>query len=440
MLEHDILQLVSQTNRYRSRVASSHCGNYISNMNKLEWSEELSSQAEQLVSCRSHRNRQLEDLETLLDHVNVGRKRDRPGALSDILRWWYNQKRYYDADEGACFPWSSCKQYMNSLDLWGRRGDLRAEESVFCRHASLSEADQTSSYIAIPVHFLDVITPSLPLSSSSALAFNYALEHCLGKAVVSGDMSKASQFPPFYCRQHELQFDFQHGDTCTGCSGDVSFCENHLCGTLMAIVAFVINIIIIVIIIIIIIIIIFINIIIIMIIIIIIITITIIIFIIIVVVVVVIDIEILQLSDPLQYYTLVLWFSFMTRKRYLDLSAVSLKKLLLFYCTDNVICMQFFTSLSSVSCNASRDECECTKTCSRAYIGVGQLDASTCTCTCQYGGGPNCDQPCVNPTNLYGIDVCEGLTQEECQSPDIAEFCPQQCSCRPMPAGFQEPL
>ncbi|GFR70974.1 hypothetical protein ElyMa_005666400 [Elysia marginata] len=41
-----------------------------------------------------------------------------------------------------------------SLDLWGRRGDLRAEEAVFCRHASLSEADLTSSYIAIPVHSL----------------------------------------------------------------------------------------------------------------------------------------------------------------------------------------------------------------------------------------------------------------------------------------------
>ncbi|GFS00026.1 hypothetical protein ElyMa_006388300 [Elysia marginata] len=39
-----------------------------------------------------------------------------------------------------------------SLDLWGRRGDMRAEESVFCRHASLSEADLTSSYIAIPDH------------------------------------------------------------------------------------------------------------------------------------------------------------------------------------------------------------------------------------------------------------------------------------------------
>ncbi|GFR72085.1 hypothetical protein ElyMa_000369300 [Elysia marginata] len=89
-----------------------------------------------------------------------------------------------------------------SLDLWGRRGDLRAEESVFCRHASLSEADLTSSYIAIPVHSLmTVITPSLPLSSSSALAFHCALENCLGKAVVSGDMSKPSQFPPFHCRQ-----------------------------------------------------------------------------------------------------------------------------------------------------------------------------------------------------------------------------------------------
>ncbi|GFR71588.1 hypothetical protein ElyMa_003817000 [Elysia marginata] len=41
-----------------------------------------------------------------------------------------------------------------SLELWGRRGDLRAEESVFCRHASLFEADLTSSYIAIPVHSL----------------------------------------------------------------------------------------------------------------------------------------------------------------------------------------------------------------------------------------------------------------------------------------------
>ncbi|GFR62850.1 nidogen-2 [Elysia marginata] len=46
------------------------------------------------------------------------------------------------------------RRRCNSLDLWGRRGDLRAEEAVFCRHAYLSEADLTSSYIAIPVHSL----------------------------------------------------------------------------------------------------------------------------------------------------------------------------------------------------------------------------------------------------------------------------------------------
>ncbi|GFR90203.1 hypothetical protein ElyMa_004298800 [Elysia marginata] len=90
-----------------------------------------------------------------------------------------------------------------SLDLWVRRGDLRAQESAFCRHASLSEADLTSSYNAIPVHSLMLshqaffCRPRLRLPSTR----DCALENCLGKAVVSGDMSKPSQFPPFHCRQ-----------------------------------------------------------------------------------------------------------------------------------------------------------------------------------------------------------------------------------------------
>ncbi|RUS71352.1 hypothetical protein EGW08_020882, partial [Elysia chlorotica] len=81
-----------------------------------EWSEALASQAQASISCRSHRRGQVQLLEQFIPHVNVGRRRDRPGALATIMSGWFEQRAHYDSEEGACFPWDICKQYTNMIN------------------------------------------------------------------------------------------------------------------------------------------------------------------------------------------------------------------------------------------------------------------------------------------------------------------------------------
>ncbi|KAK3803316.1 hypothetical protein RRG08_021514 [Elysia crispata] len=254
-VEHDVMQLLSLTNRYRSRTASTG-SRKVSNMNRLEWSEALAAQAEASISCRSHRRGQVQMLERFVTHVNVGRRRDRSGALTNIMNAWYHQEREYDPVEEACYPWDICKQYRNMINAKHRLMGCAYIQDCGIRNDSV-----------------------------------------VLMCIFEGG--------------NQYMFDFQHGNVCTGCSGSTSFCNDSLC----------------------------------------------------------------------------------------------------------------------VFCNASRHECECTKTCRKATIGLGQLDASTCTCTCQYGLGPNCDQLCRNPHSFFDVDVCSGVTQQDCQDPGVNEFCPEQCTC-----------
>ncbi|GFR91416.1 transformer-2 protein homolog beta [Elysia marginata] len=110
---------------------------------------------------RYYRGNRSSSLRNRNDYYNRPHHRDR--SYDDDA---YERKRYgrdeYDDHYDRSRKYSSSSRVAlscpiaspQSLDLWGRRGDLRAEEAVFFRHASLSEADLTSSYIAIPVHSL----------------------------------------------------------------------------------------------------------------------------------------------------------------------------------------------------------------------------------------------------------------------------------------------
>ncbi|XP_025076286.1 uncharacterized protein LOC112553347 [Pomacea canaliculata] len=80
------------------------------------------------------------------------------------------------------------------------------------------------------------------------------------------------------------------------------------------------------------------------------------------------------------------------------------------------------------------DLCDCRKTCLKEGVGVGILHRQNCTCQCQYGLGPNCDEPCINP--IYYSDNFDPCTAVDPASIDCAimgEFCPRQCLCRPFP-------
>ncbi|XP_061162331.1 cysteine-rich secretory protein 2-like [Saccostrea echinata] len=86
-----------------------------------------------------------------------------------------------------------------------------------------------------------------------------------------------------------------------------------------------------------------------------------------------------------------------------------------------------------VACNSTIERCDCRKTCSKPLIGQGTLDNSTCTCTCRYGLGPNCDEECKNQNMYENWDICQEVTDAECNSPYpeeremFKEFCPLKC-------------
>nr|XP_011450834.2 ancylostoma secreted protein-like [Crassostrea gigas] len=95
-----------------------------------------------------------------------------------------------------------------------------------------------------------------------------------------------------------------------------------------------------------------------------------------------------------------------------------------------------------VACDPSTEKCDCRKTCLRPLIGRGTLNNNTCTCSCSFGMGPNCDEECENKNMYEDWDICQELTDEECNSPFpeerdmFREFCPKKCGvCNSFPSS-----
>ncbi|XP_022344454.1 uncharacterized protein LOC111137314 [Crassostrea virginica] len=95
-----------------------------------------------------------------------------------------------------------------------------------------------------------------------------------------------------------------------------------------------------------------------------------------------------------------------------------------------------------VACDSSKEICDCKKTCYKPLIGQGTLNNNTCTCACSYGMGPNCDEECKNQNMYEDYDICQELTEDDCNSPFLEErqmfreFCPERCGvCKTIPSS-----
>ncbi|XP_005093560.2 cysteine-rich venom protein ENH1 [Aplysia californica] len=264
--DSDIENLLYIHNYYRRLVATESHPQKVSNMNELRWSNELAALAAQNLTCQSRHEGQVETLRSNVQYgVNVGRRRQMPNALRQIVRRWYRQSQLFLPEEDACLPWNGCNEYRNMVNA---------------KHREIGCA---------------------------------TVEPCGGRNQLIVLLCLYDGGPTDH-------FNFKHGLPCTACSHPMSFCNSNLC----------------------------------------------------------------------------------------------------------------------VSCDASRNECQCTKTCVKEGVGFGTLDPSTCTCNCQYGNGPNCDELCQNPVQFLDYDICAQVPESDCNDPEMGpsyrEFCPELCSCRPAPS------